>query len=155
MRSPILLLLAFALVSGISPASGFARGGLRAERDTDRDRLSLVQKIYVGDMGSADEADRFRLLLEEALSKKGFTIVDREDRADAILSGALSVRVFDDKSEARAFVRLTTAGGESIWARDFGNKIFFNPFHRAEPVKRRAEDVAKRLREDWKRSGGK
>jgi hypothetical protein len=128
---------------------------VRAERETDRERLSLVQKIYVGDMGSADEADRFRMLLEEQLSKKGFTIVDSAERADAILSGALSVRVFDKKSEARAFVRLTTHGGESIWARDFGNKIFFNPFHRAEPVKRRAEDIAKRLREDWKKSGGK
>jgi hypothetical protein len=149
----VLLLIAIVLFAGITPVSDFA--SVRAERETDRDRLSLVRKIYVGDMGSADEADRFRLLLEEALSKKGFTIVDREDRADAILSGALSVRVFDQKSEARAFVRLTTSGGESIWARDFGNKLFFNPFHRAEPVKRRAEDVAKRLREDWKRSGGK
>jgi len=155
MRSPVLLLIAFALFVSLAPVSDFARAGVRADRDTDRDRLSVVQKIYVGDMGSADEADRFRLLLEEALSKKGFTIVDREDRADAILSGALSVRVFDDKSEARAFVRLTTHNGESIWAKDFGNKLFFNPFHRAEPVKRRAEDVANRLREDWKRSGGK
>ncbi|HVG34533.1 MAG TPA: hypothetical protein VM911_15795 [Pyrinomonadaceae bacterium] len=155
MRSRILLLLAFALFAGITPVYGNAMMSVRAERETDRERLSLVQKIYVGDMGSADEADRFRMLLEEQLSKKGFTIVDSAERADAILSGALSVRVFDKKSEARAFVRLTTHGGESIWARDFGNKIFFNPFHRAEPVKRRAEDIAKRLREDWKKSGGK
>lgn len=155
MRSRILLSLAFALFLSTTLVSGSATMSVRAESDTDRDRLSLVQKIYVGDMGSADEADRFRLLLEEQLSKRGFTIVDSADRADAILSGALSVRVFDNKSEARAFVRLTTNGGESIWARDFGNRIFTNPFHRAEPVKRRAEGIAKRLREDWKKSGGK
>ena len=149
------LLLALALLVSLSPNLHFANATVRAERDTDRDSLGLVQKIYVGDMGSADEADRFRLLLEEQLTKRGFTIVSNAERADAILTGALSVRVFDDKSEARAFVRLTTPAGERIWARDFGSRLITNPFHRAEPVKRRAEDVANRLREDWKKSGGK
>lgn len=149
------LLLALALLVSLLPNFDFASANARAERDTVRDPLGLVQKIYVGDMGSADEADRFRLLLEEQLTKRGFTIVGNADRADAILTGALSVRVFDDKSEARAFVRLTTPAGERIWAKDFGSRLLTNPFHRAEPVKRRAEDVANRLREDWKKSGGK
>lgn len=150
------LLLALSLFLGFSPNLYFnASQSVRAAPGTDRERLGSVQKIYVGDMGSADEADRFRLLLEEQLSKRGFTIVNGPETADAILTGALSVRVFDDKSEARAFVRLTTQGGERIWARDFGSRLLTNPFRRAEPVKRRAEDVANRLREDWKKAGGK
>ncbi len=150
------LLLAIALFISFSSNLNFnATAGVRAEPNTDRDRLGLVQKIYVGDMGSADEADRFRLLLEDQLSKRGFTIVNGPESADAILTGALSVRVFDEKSEARAFVRLSTRGGERIWARDFGSRLITNPFRRAEPVKRRAEDVANRLREDWKKAGGK
>ena len=150
------LLLAVALFASLSFNLNFsASASVRAQPGTDSDRLGLVQKIYVGDMGSADEADRFRLLLEEQLSKRGFTIVNAPEMADAILTGALSVRVFDDKSEARAFVRLSTQTGERIWARDFGSRLITNPFRRAEPVKRRAEDVANRLRDDWKKAGGK
>lgn len=149
------LLLALALLVSFAPNLHFASASAHAERTADRDGLGLVQKIYVGDMGSADEADRFRLLLEEQLTRRGFTIVNGPEMADAILSGALSVRVFDNKSEARAFVRLSTPAGERIWARDFGSRLFTNPFRRAEPVKRRAEDVANRLHEDWKKAGGK
>ena len=150
------LLLVIALLLSLSPGLQFASATARAgDSDAYKDELSLVRKIYVGDMGGADEADRFRLLLEEQLTKKGFTVVERPESAEAILTGALSVRVFDDKSEARAFVRLTTPAGERVWARDFGSRLIFNPFHRAEPVKRRAEEVANRLREDWRKAGGK
>ncbi|HEY6190457.1 MAG TPA: hypothetical protein VIW80_22585 [Pyrinomonadaceae bacterium] len=150
------LLLAIALL--LSFSLSFQLASVRArtvDNEEYKDGLGLVQKIYVGDMGGADEADRFRLLLEEQLAKKGFRVVERAESADAILTGALSVRVFDDKSEARAFVRLTTPGGERIWARDFGSRLLTNPFKRAEPVKRRAEEVANRLREDWRKAGGR
>ena len=149
------VLILFALLLSFSPALHLASTKVCASSEPVRDRLGLVQKIYVGDMGGADEADRFRLLLEEQLSKRGFTVVEKAESADAILTGALSVRVFDDKSEARAFVRLMTPTGEHIWSRDFGNRRLVNPFSRQEPVKRRAEEVANRLREDWKKSGGK
>jgi len=149
------ILLILVLVLGVSPGPDSFFGGTRAASGTDQERLSLVRKIYVGDMGTADEADRFRLLLEEQLLKRGFTVVDKPESADAILTGALSVRVFDNKSEARAYVRLNTPGGERIWARDFGSRLFTNPFRRVEPVKRRAEDVANGLRDDWKRASGK
>jgi predicted enzyme involved in methoxymalonyl-ACP biosynthesis len=151
MRLLLIVVLLLSVAPGLPLSSAKARGG----SDMDQDRLSLVRKIYVGDMGTADEADRFRLLLEDKLSKRGFVIVERPEIADAILTGALSVRVFDDKSEARAFVRLTTQAGDRIWSREFGSRLIFNPFKRAEPVKRRAEEVADRLREDWRKSGGK
>ena len=150
------LLLVIALLLSFSPVINVASVKASAvDSAAYKDGLGLVQKIYVGDMGGADEADRFRLLLEEQLMKRGFTIVERAENADAILTGALSVRVFDDKSEARAFVRLTTPGGERIWSKDFGSRLLTNPFKRAEPVKRRAEEVANRLREDWRKAGGK
>ena len=119
-----------------------------------RRMLSLppVQKIYVGDMGADDEAERFRLLLEEQLLKNGFEVVADPDKADAVLTGALSVRVYDDKSEARAAVRLTTQEGDVLWAKDFGHKRFrVNPFSLQEPTRRRAEEVAESLRREMKR----
>jgi len=67
-------------------------------------RLHEVHSIYVGNMGADDEANRFRLLLEEQVAKKGFVIVDSPDKADAVLSGALSVRVHRNNSTARAYV---------------------------------------------------
>ena len=114
--------------------------------------LPAVQKIYIGDMGTADEADRFRLLLEEQLLKRNFAVVLKEEEADAVLTGVLSVRTYDDKSEARATVRLVSPSGEVLWAKDFGHKRFtVNPFSLQEPARRRAEEVAEALRRDFKR----
>ncbi|HYN86740.1 MAG TPA: hypothetical protein VER32_15930 [Pyrinomonadaceae bacterium] len=109
-----------------------------------------VQKIYVGDMGTADEADRFRFLLEEQLAKKGFTVVATEVEADGVLTGALSVRVHDKKSEARVFVQLNAPGGAKLWAKDFGHKRLVNPFSFKEPTRRRAEEVAEAMRREFK-----
>src|SRR4051794_19450409 len=53
--------------------------------------LHLVQKVYVEEMGASAEAARFRLLLEDQLSERGFIVVDKPEKADAVLGGALSV----------------------------------------------------------------
>jgi hypothetical protein len=150
MRLKATLALTFCFLAGAANAA-VASGNERARRlPTD---LREVRKIYVGDMGTADEADRFRYLLEEQLKKRGFTVVGTAGEADAVLSGALSVRVMDQKSEARAFVKLEDAAGRRLWARDFGHKKFLvNPFSRQEPTKRRAEEVAKELWRDWEQS---
>ena len=148
MRLTATLALIFCFLAGAATAAA-ASGNERARKLPD---LRDVRKIYVGDMGTADEADRFRFLLEEQLKKRGFTVVGSPAEADAVLTGALSVRVFDEKSEARAFVKLEDAAGRRLWARDFGHKILVNPFSRQEPTKRRAEEVAKELRRDWERS---
>ncbi|HEY9284374.1 MAG TPA: hypothetical protein VIP46_13040 [Pyrinomonadaceae bacterium] len=138
------------LAGAASAATASGSGNERARKLPD---LRDVRRIHVGDMGTADEADRFRFLLEEQLRKRGFTVVGSAAEADAVLSGALSVRVMDEKSEARAFVKLEDAAGRRLWARDFGHKQFLvNPFSRQEPTKRRAEEVAKELRRDWERS---
>jgi nitrous oxide reductase accessory protein NosL len=149
MRLTATVALTLCFLAGAA-ASASASGNERARKLPD---LRDVRKIYVGDMGTADEADRFRFLLEEQLRRRGFTVVGTAAEADAVLSGALSVRVFDQKSEARAFVKLEDAAGRRLWARDFGHKRFLvNPLSRQEPTKRRAEEVAKELRRDWEHS---
>ena len=120
-------------------------------QDLSEPQLHQVRTIYVGNMGDADEADRFRLLLEEQVTKKGFTVVNSPEKADAILTGALSVRVHRNSSTARVYVALHTPQGQRLWGRDFGSKIS-NLFTLTEPVKLRAQDVANGLKQDWDRS---
>ncbi|HVG29572.1 MAG TPA: hypothetical protein VM864_07720 [Pyrinomonadaceae bacterium] len=124
-----------------------------AGRPRRQPALRDVRKIYVGDMGRADEAERFRFLLGEELTKQGFVVVERAEDADAVLSGALSVRVGDDSTEARAFVKLESPIGQRLWAKDFGNRLIFNPLKRKEPTKRRASEIAKELRSDRDKAG--
>lgn len=149
-------LLTLMLITGLvlSAAASPATSDQNDVRNLQRGRLQRVQKIYVGDMGRDVEAERFRLLLEDALTRRGFTVVARAEDSDAVLTGALSVRVLDKATEARVYVRLETQGGERLWAKDFGHKrLRVNVFDRTEPTKRRAADVARGLREDWEDSG--
>src|SRR4051794_34357780 len=80
--------------------------------------LSVVKKIHVGSMGQSDEAERFRMLLEEELSKAGFVAVPNAEEADGILTGVLAVRVYSDESLARVTVALKSADGHRIWGKD-------------------------------------
>lgn len=148
-----LCVLALMAAAVYLPGPGAARAGADEVRARRSSPLGEVRKIYVGDMGRDDEAERFRLLLEEQLARRGFTVVGRPDAADAVLTGALSVRVYDEKSEARVFVRLEDAAGARLWARDFGHKRFkVNPLSLKEPTRRRAEEVAEALRRDWEKA---
>ncbi len=143
----IFIALGFALGSGVSASAS----STQESRET---KLHLVRQIYVSDMGRTDEARRFRLLLQEQLIEKGFVVVDKAEDADAILTGALSVRI-DDGSQARVYVRLETKNGERLWAKDFGNGLFKSLFTLKEPVKLRAEEVAKALRDESKKAARK
>ena len=120
-------------------------------QDLSEPRLHEVHSIYVGNMGDDDEAGRFRLLLEEQVTRKGFAVVDSPEKADAILTGALSVRVHRNSSTARVYVTLHTPKGHRLWGRDFGSKMT-NIFSLSEPVKLRAQDVANGLKQDWDKS---
>jgi hypothetical protein len=108
--------------------------------------LSSIRRIQVGSMGQSDEAERFRLLLEDELGRVGFATTDDAKTADAVLTGALSVRVYADTSLARVTVVLKTPDGLRIWGRDF------EPHHKfgrvKDTVRLRAQDVAKTLRKD-------
>jgi len=108
--------------------------------------LQSIKRIHVGSMGNSDEAQRFRLLVEEALGKAGFDTTDDPKQADAILTGALSVRVYSDESRARATVVLKTPTGSRLWGKDF--EPHFKLGGTRDVVKLRAEDVAKTLKKD-------
>jgi hypothetical protein len=125
----------------------------RASQDANKDKLYLVQKIYIGDFGTSDEAARFRLLLEAHLSNKGFTVVNKPENADGILTGILSVTLENGSSRARASVRLKSSEGVLLWSHEAGHKA--PPIRlkvSRDHVKNRAEDVANKLRGDWKKS---
>ena len=107
-------------------------------------------KLFVGTMGRSDEAECFRLLLSEDAEKAGFIGVDRPEAADVILTGALSVRVYADYSQAQATVQLKAPDGERIWGRDFPPHHW--PLGR-DTVTLLAEDVIRGMMRDFRRSG--
>lgn len=143
----ITLLLSY----GVLPAPVRALAGHYQETSRNS-KLQDVRRIYVGEMGEGDEARRFRLLLEDELVKKDFTVVSRPQDADAVLTGALSVRVHDEKTRARVYVTLHTPDGARLWGKDFGSKIFKISIRTSDPVKMRAEDVAGGLRDESKKA---
>jgi hypothetical protein len=108
--------------------------------------LWRVNKIQVGEMGQSDEAARFRLLLEDVLSKKGYTVVSAPDQADAVLTGILAVRFYDDDSLARPSVQLKSTSGERLWGGDFQPRSSLKLVR--DTVKFRAENIAGDLRKD-------
>jgi len=112
MRLCATLALTLCFLAGAATAAAAPDAGDQRARKLPE--LRDVRRIHVGDMGEADEADRFRLLLEEELTRQGFTVVARPEEADAVLSGALSVRVLDDNTQARVFVKLEDAAGRRL-----------------------------------------
>jgi hypothetical protein len=110
--------------------------------------LHKVNKIFIGDMGTSDEAERFKMLLDDSLSKKGFTVVDKEEKADAVMTGVLSVRDHAKSSEARVTIFLKDKDGNKLWSMNFGSH---RTWLRKDPVEARADDVASKLRDDWKK----
>jgi hypothetical protein len=125
-----------ALQSGADPAS-----------------LALVKRLALGSMGQSDEAERFRLLLEAELGKAGFATTSDEKAADAVLTGALSVRVYEDGAVARVTVVLKTLDGVHLWSQDFQPR--FKIGGTSDSVKLRAQDVAKALMKEKKKAAVK
>ena len=141
-----LLLLPAALNASASP---------QAKQTT----LHEVQKIYLEEVGTSPEAARFRLLLEEKLTEKGFTVVAEPTRADAILSGALSVSphgIYRGSSDVGVTVQLKSQAGQRLWIGNFAGRVFIlNPVSSLrfkDIVEYRAKELAKRLRADWEKS---
>jgi hypothetical protein len=109
----------------------------------------MVKTIKIGSMGQSDEAERFRLLLDEELGKAGFSTTEDDTAADAILTGALSVRVYNNTSKARVSVQLKTPSGKRLWGKDF--EPHFN-IRGTETVRLRAQDIAKALAKEAKKT---
>ena len=137
------------------PAAPYAAAGPQAKQAA----LHQVRKIYLEEVGTSDEAARFRLLLEEKLPEKGFTIVDDPGQADAILSGALSVSqpgIYGGPSDVGVTVQLKSRDGQRLWGGNFAGRVYIlNPVSSIrfkDIVEYRAKELAKRLRADWEKS---
>ena len=151
------LKIAAALFLGLwlVPASMFAAPDPQAKQTA----LHQVKKLYLEELGTSAEAARFRLLLADKLSEKGFTVVDKPEQADAILSGALSVSppgLYGGASDVGVTVQLKSATGERLWSGNFaGQIIILGPvasFKFKDAVEYRAKELAKKLRSDWEKS---
>ena len=147
----VALLLALWLIPSTAPAKTYPQAGPTA--------LHLVKKIYVEEMGTSDEAARFRLLLEDQLSEKGFTVVDKPEKADAVLGGALSVArsgIYGGPADVSVTARLNSPDSVRLWSANIGGQIIIlNPVKSLkfkEPVEYRAKELAKKLRGDWEKS---
>ncbi len=145
------LLSVLCLIPSSAPAGAYAQ--------SKRPALHLVQKIYVEELGTSAEAARFRLLLEDQLSGKGFTVVDNPKQADAVLGGALSLArsgIYGGPADVSVTARLISAAGERLWGGNIGGQItILNPVASLkfkEPVEYRAKELAKKLRGDWEKS---
>ena len=126
---------------------------------TKQASLRLVQKIYLEQLGTTAEATRFHLLLEDKLTEKGFTVVDKPEKADAILSGALSVSpvgFYGGTSDVGVTVQLKSPTGERLWSGNFAGQIYtlglISSLKFKDVVEYRANDLAKKLRADWEKS---
>jgi len=114
-------------------------------------------RIHIATVGSTDVAKQFIFLLEQALSKRGFTIVESPDAADIILSGAVTVsddrgNSFENIPVASVAATLVSKTGQQIW------RGYFKPhpgFHAPSKLSLeiRASDLAKDLadkcRDGW------
>jgi hypothetical protein len=122
-------------------------------------KLCTVKKIYVGELGSNDEVERFRYLFIESLTDEGFIIVESPDQADAIMTGIVVVRssfVFSGrvgvtKILASGNLTLKTSDGERIWKGEFKPGFF----KRADGVPSMAKKSAELFKKDWLASNGR
>jgi len=148
-------LTALLFIVSLAPSAVLAN----TNAQTTTKALHLAQKIYVEEMGTSPEAARFRLLVEDQLSAKGFTIVDRGEKADAVLSGVVSVAqpdFFGGPADISVTARLISSAGDRLWSGNIGGQIYtLNPVSSLkfkEPIQYRAKELAKKLRSDWEKS---
>lgn len=116
--------------------------------------LSDVHSIYVGSMGHDDEAVRFHRMLKQELTHAGFAIEEDPAKADAVLSGTLSIRVLDGYSRAFCDVTLRAFDGATLWQSAFGPRFrrFWHGNRSRDDVKNRAGDITDKLLKDLKQS---
>ena len=105
-------------------------------------------KIYVGSMGTGDDADQLRMALGYELGRVGFRVVDFEPQADTVLTGLIVTRVDGGTSAKRVTTFLKDRRtGKMIWNQDFGS-TYRGSASRDGIIRRRAQEIAKILKED-------
>lgn len=105
-------------------------------------------KIYVGSMGSGDDADQLRVALSYELGRVGFKVVDFEPQADSVLTALMVTRVDAGKSATRVTTFLKDRRtGKMIWNQDFGS-TYAAAASRDQAIRHRAQEIAQILKED-------
>jgi hypothetical protein len=109
-----------------------------------------IRKVYVAELGSTDEALRFRNSLVRQLSRR-FTIVKKQEEADAVLTGTVSAKgnsrngeVIFDNGE------LKSKGGDVIW-QDHFQYYYKKSFLGRSMISSAASAVASHIRNACKR----
>jgi hypothetical protein len=126
--------------------------GQAAENRVFSTELRRVQTICVGEMGQTDEAARFRLLMQEELAKKGFTVVPQPEKADALLTSVVAPGLSGGAPSAPATVELHSLAGERLWGGEYPRRSALFKHAIRDAVRFRAENVARDLRSDWNAS---
>jgi hypothetical protein len=116
-------------------------------------RLRDVKKIYVGELGRTDSSDIVREKIKLRLAKSGqFTVVNRQEDADAILTGTVvisqqidgNIGDIDTKNKGVAIFYLRDAKTENdIWTYEF-KPNFFNVAILTDKATRGYNQVANR-----------
>lgn len=105
-------------------------------------------RIYVGSMGSGEDADQLRVAVGYELGQAGFKVVDFEPLADSVLTGLIVTRVDDGKPSKRVTTFLKDRRtGKMVWNQDFGS-TYKGPSSRNGIIRQRAHEIAKILKED-------
>jgi hypothetical protein len=148
-------LTALLFIVSLAPSTILAN----SNSQTSTKALHLAQKIYVEEMGTSPESARFRLLVEDQLGRKGFTVVDNAEKADAVLSGVVSVArsgFYGGPADISVTARLISSEGDRLWSGNMGGQIYIlNPVSSLkfkEPIEYRAKELAKKLRSDWEKA---
>ena len=110
--------------------------------------LSDATKVCIGSMGKSDNADRFRMLLDEELTKAKVPTTEVEGECDAVLTGVLATRTIQDETAADATVVLRNKDGQRLWGGDFKTSFWW----KSDDVRDRARAVASALSKAWRRS---
>jgi hypothetical protein len=121
--------------------------GARAQ---DARKPCQARTIYVAELGSTDEAARFRRALSERLSKR-FKIAETREGADAVLTAAVSARG-DSRSGEVHFENgvLKSSGGDVLWQGNF-QYYYKKSFFGSGIINNSASGVAKNIRDACKR----
>ncbi|MGH9521651.1 MAG: hypothetical protein ACRD3E_03865 [Terriglobales bacterium] len=105
-------------------------------------------KIFVGSMGTGDDADQLRTALGYELGRAGFKVVDFEPQADSVLTGLIVTRVDEGKSAKRVTTFLKDRRtGKMVWNQDFGS-TYKGTNSSDGIIRQRALEIAKILKED-------
>lgn len=105
-----------------------------AQNKSSNPQLKDIKKIYVSALGSTDKSDVIREKIKIRLMKTGkFTIVDRKEESDAILTGSVVMEnpidvnyssVSAKNKGVGVFYLRRTSTDEVIWTYEYKSKLF-------------------------------